>query len=394
MENSISASEQENNEPKRSLKGAVKNERFPNIVEGLGQEDPGKFMQAIVGAGIAVGSIVSLWLKGAGGKGEGRHFVEGMVSSMEGGKIGLSYLEGAPKEYALEGVKSAELLYLGQRYPVQELRFDFQGVSREAMAKYLWDLVTGKNTLIKELRKDGTDLLAKVKLGRATDSGVLTATTEYGSNKLEIRDIDFIGLKFDDAMRKELLETGSLAKLHRVRVLTNGVEKPVSYKVYLDKELNKVKFKREFPKNEKKIEQRVALSKKQLIDFTKQLKANGYGAAWSDVGTEESTKKGILLNRAAGASASIEFTGHPQKPEPNLKIDWKAPLDQGIGRDAYKERFTKALDIIKTAIDKGIKIGEDGGEKLTPRADIKLAKTEAIKTDVATEVKTQSFKLS
>jgi hypothetical protein len=349
------------------------------VAKLTGEEDPGKFMQGLAQLGLEIGSVISVKLKEAFIKksaSEGlelRPYERAKLSDIGKNTLTLEYYnKSGVQAYRYSDIEDIEILHKGQRIATHELIFPMYGVSEENMKPYLKQLTTGDETFVKTQRADGTELNAKLCVYRSKDEkkkGTAQMYAVYGAEKLEINDIPKLGIVFTDEMKKELLEKGELKNPYEGVFVdeSTGREEKRQYKIVVDKELNVVRLQRIY-KNQQKQQrvENVAVNKAVLIDLTKHLKSNGYGGAWTVTDSDENLKKGILLDRANGANAHIQFKKEGEKVVPYLNIYWGVDDNQGIGKDAYTKKFDNALKLVEEKMN-----GEKPAEK---QSETKTAK--------------------
>ncbi len=219
------------------------------LQDGLGNnDDPGKFMEGLTGAGLAAGQIVSLLLNMGGDKKPSfrRHKV------VELGKDGVT-VEGKDQEgkyheeipYAK--ITVIEIFGKGQKFASDELHYPFMGKKPEEMAAHLGKLLAGKEIYLTQIvikdkanpdQKITSD--AKVSLDRG-EKGRISAKINPVANELTIPD-KILNIQMDELKKQELMAKGELfvkfdfTNKEKVRVVTDG-------KIFIDKQLKKVRYK-------------------------------------------------------------------------------------------------------------------------------------------------------
>jgi hypothetical protein len=393
----------------------------PNaLMAALGDSDPGRFMQALGNAGLQIGSFVSVWLKSVDLSKDDKQFVSGKVELFGDTSLVVSNPQ---KSYTVSwsDIIDLEVLKLGQAYGTHRLSYPFLGLDEAKLKPYLRELVSGKETLIKTERTDGSFLFAKVQLTRSKRGGFeLAPLKEVGvvldgvqekalglilkNSLLKVTDLERLGIGVT-ASQKQWLQEYMGAKAFRPiviegkeKLVLDGISKigivfsdkdkdelktdgklsePVKvgdkfYNVVVDKELNMVRYAKVAEPMKK---ESLVLKPAQLISATKVLQQNGFKEAWVLTDSEDNIKKGIKLHEGTGASAYIIFEGTLGNPVPKLEVTWKGSASS----DAFKRYVNdrkKAVAVLEDYFKGAIKLDNNKAATVGDAGVTKVAQVE------------------
>jgi len=357
------------------LSEALNGKEFDNAVKGLGDSDPSKFAEALTqvaaSLGIITGSLISLKIGG-------KILKPAVLTEVTGETIQYRYLllsDKAEKKIEttpLKLVENIEVLHSGQSIAKQEIDAQrdnvgaVKGVSAEQIDANIKELVNGKEVLVTCIDENGQEKIAKIKFSR-NDSASNEIANAYANvltkqEHLSLDDIPKYGIFLNEAMRKELLATSEVKENYYTYYQTpnNKIVNAV-WKLYVDKDLNKLRFRSAVPTQN----ERIALEKNVIIDLVKELKVNGFEKAWAVVDTKEEIKNnGIqLYYKASEGKASILFS-KGAKPKAHLYINWLGNQADLQTRHLFVEKFKPAVALVESILN-GEKISqkENQGEK-------------------------------